>query len=100
MLSKEDKRFIRYWEDQRKGGKLSYWLLYSLVGSVIMSLFILVFLLLALQIYFSWPMLVLVTAGSFLLCAILSMLSWQRNEKKWKSIIHRVIDESKLTEPS
>lgn len=99
MLSKQDKRFIRYWEDQRKGGMLSYWLLYSLIGTFIMSLFVLVFLLLVLQVYFSWFILILVAAGCFFITAIISMISWQQNEKRWKNIIHKVVDEGKLSDP-
>lgn len=98
MLSKEEKRFIRYWEDQRRGGKLSYLLLYSLIGTFIMSLFVLVGLLLLLQYYFSWALLIAVVSSCFVVTVIISFYAWQTSEKKWKRIIHREVDRARLAE--
>ncbi|MBC7850639.1 MAG: hypothetical protein H7Y31_12935 [Chitinophagaceae bacterium] len=94
MLSKDEKRFIRYWEEQRIGGKASYFLLYSLIGTFIMSLFVLVVFLLLLQYWFSYTLLAAVTGSSFIICSIMAALAWSQNEKKFKRLIKREIERS------
>jgi ABC-type bacteriocin/lantibiotic exporter with double-glycine peptidase domain len=98
MLTTEEKRFIRYWQEQRTGGKTSYFLLYLLLGSFIMSLFGLVILLFFLQFFFSWKLLIITVAISFMLTGLMTVLAWSRNERRWKSLIRREIKQGELTE--
>jgi hypothetical protein len=94
MLSSAEKRFIKSWEDQRKGGKWKYYLLYIILGTFIASI-VLSFLSVMLMIGFPdkiWLILVL----SFLIVTISTVLSWSLNEKKFKTIIRREIEEGKF----
>lgn len=98
MLTTEEKRFIRYWQEQRTGGKTSYFLLYSLLGSFIMSLFGLVILLFFLQFLFSWELLIVTVSVSVVLTCLMTVLVWSRNERRWKSLIQREIKQGHLPE--
>lgn len=97
MLTTEEKRFIRYWQEQRTGGKTSYFLLYLLLGSFIMSLFGLVILLFFLHLFFSWKLLIITVAISFVLTGLMTVLVWSRNERRWKSLIRREIKQGEST---
>jgi len=91
MLTATEKRFIKYWEDQRQGGKLKYYLLYILTGSFVATL---VLSFLALMVGFNLPdNLVLIAVGSFAIVTIATLLSWWYNEKRFKKIIQREIRE-------
>lgn len=87
MLSTEERRFLRSWEEQRKGGKLSYFLLYILAGFVVMTIGVFF---VASMFSFGrpkhlWP----VPLASLLIMTSYTWLSWSRSEKKWRSIIKR-----------
>jgi hypothetical protein len=96
MLSAKEKRFIKYWEEQRKGGKYAYYLLYILGGTFIISLLIFILLLFILQVSFAAVMLWTVPATGFVLAVVLTLFTWQSNEKKFKRIIRREVDQAKL----
>lgn len=95
MLSPEEKRFIRSWDEQRKGGRWSYYLLYIPVGAFICSLILSVFLYLFFQITLGAPFLWFVFAASLALSLILTLGSWHNNERKFKRIIQREIEEGR-----
>ena len=88
MLSPQKKRFKRYWEDQRKGGKWKYILVYTLGwGIITFFLFFPVFLfifnlsdLLHLDRLPIWVALLLAFALGF----AYSVFSWYSNEEKWR----------------
>lgn len=91
MLTATEKRFLKHWEEQRKGGMQKYLLLYILagtfVGTIILSFLTAIF-------AFGFPHnLLLIVAGSFCLVTVISVLSWQVNEKKFKGIIQREVKE-------
>jgi hypothetical protein len=94
LLTNQEKRFIRYWEDQRKGGKLKYYLLYIIAGTFIASV-VLSFLSVMFRVGFPEKIWLIVTA-SFLIISISTILTWSANEKKFKTIIRREIDEGKF----
>ena len=91
MLTTSERRFIRHWEEQREGGKLSYILLYSIVGTFIVTLILSVFLVLFFQIVFgSFPFWIVVLSG-FIISFGSSWISWNRNEQRLQDIIKREI---------
>ena len=92
MLNTKEKRFIRYWEEQRKGGSRSYFLLYIIGGFFIVTLFIFVILLFFLQIQLEPYMLWLVPAVGLLVAALMTWYGWRNNEKKWRRIIRREVE--------
>ena len=92
MLTTTERRFIRLWQEQREGGKLSYILLYSVVGTFIATIILSVFLVLFFQVVFgTFPFWIVVLSG-FLISLVSSWLTWNRNEQKLKKIIHREVD--------
>lgn len=93
MLTISEKRFIQYWEDQRKGGKFKYCLLYILTGTFIGSI---VTAFLAAILGLGFPNnLVWIVLAAFIIVTTATVVSWGRNEKKFKSIIQREIKKGK-----
>ena len=93
MLTTTEKRFIKYWEEQRKGGRLQYYLLYILAGTFIATIVLsfLIGMFLA-----GFPAnLPYIIGGSILIVTIATMRTWANNEKKFRRIIKREIDEGK-----
>jgi hypothetical protein len=91
VLTATEKRFVKYWEDQRQGGKIKYCLLYIITGSFVATL---VLSFLSLMVGVDLPNnLVLVAIGSFCIVTIATIFSWWYNEKKFKKIIQREIRE-------
>jgi len=89
VLTVTEKRFIKYWEDQRQGGRMKYYLLYILTGSFVATL-VLSFLMLMMG--FDLPEnLVLIAISSFGFVTIATIFSWWNNEKRFKKIIQREI---------
>ena len=95
MLTTEEVRFIRNWDIQRKGGKGSYFGLYLSVGTIVGSIG--VFFLMSMIKFGLPPLPILVTipAISFTITLIYCIYSWNSNEKRWKKIIKRVVEEGK-----
>jgi hypothetical protein len=91
VLTSAERRFIKSWEDQRKGGKWKYYLLYMTMGTFIASL-VLSFLSVMLRIGFPDKIWLIVTA-SFVVVTVSTILTWNLNEKKFKRIIRREIKE-------
>ena len=94
MLTTKEKRFIRYWEEQRKGGKWLYFLLYIPVGTLIVLL-ILPIVLSALFLSFPGGLLALAICSLVLVTPIV-LFTWTTNEKKLKTIIKREVREGQL----
>ncbi|HSB91611.1 MAG TPA: hypothetical protein VLC28_00780 [Flavitalea sp.] len=92
MLTTTERRFIRQWQEQREGGKLSYILLYTVVGTFIATLILSVFLVLFFQVVFgTFPFWIVVLSG-FMISLVASWLTWHRNEQKLQQIIRREVD--------
>jgi len=97
MLSADEKRFIRYWEDQRKDGNLSYYLQYTLIGGFIISLFVFITLFFFLNFYVSLFILLIVPVCSIVTSFLLTHYSWVKNENRLKRLIKREVNLGKLT---
>ncbi|THU40752.1 hypothetical protein FAM09_01160 [Niastella caeni] len=91
MLTATEKRFIKYWEEQRQGGKVKYYLLYILLGTFI-AILVLSFLTQVLGLGLPQNLLFIVI-GSFCVVTIATVLTWWLNEKKFKGIIQREVRE-------
>lgn len=95
MLSKEEKRFIRYWQEQREGGKVKYFLAYLIAGTIMLSLFIFVALLFGLSISPSIFIFSVVPVCAFILAFLLTAIGWTRNERRFRQLLKREIDAGK-----
>jgi drug/metabolite transporter (DMT)-like permease len=90
MLSAKEKRFKRYWEEQRKGGKWAYLLLYTfcftfivIISPILLSIFFSIFSFFEFDKLSFWGLLFVVA----IFCFAGSYYSWDKNEKKWQSLI-------------
>jgi hypothetical protein len=92
VLNSAEKRFIKYWEEQRTGGKYKYYLLYILAGTFISVLILSFVYSLVISSTFSldWGVLPILIV-SFVLVTVLTIVAWDRNEKKFKTIIKREV---------
>ena len=87
MLTPAEKRFIKYWEEQRKGGRISYSLLYILAGTFIASI---VCTFISMMFGLGFPEYVpLIVLISFVSVTVATIATWSVNEKKFKRIIER-----------
>lgn len=89
MLSPKEKRFVKYWEEQRTGGRVSYFALYipviTLITAIVCS--------------FLFSMISMIGMRYFLSVGILSLIfgvgvtiyTWLHNERRFKGIIKREI---------
>lgn len=94
MLNPAEKRFIKYWEEQRTGGKFKYYLLYIIAGTFISVLILSFVYSLVISHTFSldWGVLPILIV-SFVLVTVLTIVTWDKNEKKFKAIIKREVRE-------
>jgi len=93
MLSAKEKRFIKYWEEQRKGGRWLYYLLYipagTIITTILISFLVMMWLIGGIEYFAS------IAIGSFVLVTIMTLVAWQQNEKKFKGIIRREVNEAR-----
>lgn len=94
MLTTAEKRFVKYWEEQRAGGKFKYFLLYILAGTFI-AILVLAFLysLIFAQSFTMDFGIYAIIITSFITVTFLTILTWGKNEKRFKNIIKREIRE-------
>ena len=92
MLNPAEKRFIKYWEEQRVGGKYKYYLLYIIAGTFISVLILSFVYSIVISSTFSldWGVLPILIV-SVVLVTVMTILTWDRNEKKFKAIIKREV---------
>lgn len=92
MLTAKEKRFIRYWNDQRADGIVKYVLPYTLAWALILFLLPLaasVFLNVLNFLHFDMlPVWVAIVLAVFLGFAI-ALYTWNKNEKKWQTLESR-----------
>jgi hypothetical protein len=91
VLTATEKRFIKYWEEQRTGGRVKYYLLYILLGTFIGTL-VISFLTQVLGLGLP-ENLVKIVIGSFCIVTCTTVLTWWLNEKRFKGIIQREVRE-------
>ena len=92
MLSSSEKRFVRYWQEQRTGGRWSYYATYIAIGTFIATIIFSTFLFLFFQVVFGSPSFWIALSLAFLISATATVLTWSFNEKKFKAIIRREMD--------
>jgi MFS family permease len=92
MLSPKEKRFKRYWEDQRTGGKWRYLALYTfcwtfifVVSPVLLGVVFNLFNFLDL---YNWPFVAVVLLIA-VVAFIVSHYYWEKNESKLKMLNNR-----------
>lgn len=92
MLSPEEKRFIRQWEDQRTGGRTFYIILYTFTWSfiiflapLVVSVFIDIYSFFQLDRLPLWLAILIALIAGF----IVSSRQWRKNEAKWRSLLER-----------
>ena len=86
MHTAKELRFKRFWAEQREGGKTKYILLYTFVGTFMLSLIISVLLLLFYNFYPGTAAFWIVPLSAMLISFIYSFTTWQKNEGKWKKM--------------
>lgn len=94
-ISTVERRFLREWEIQRQGSRIGYYALYMTMWTIIVMLVL----------FFSMNYFDLILQKrskiTFLLMLIVSVISsiifthyvWMRNEKRFKALIHREINQ-------
>lgn len=93
MLSDKEKRFIKYWEEQRTGGRWSYFALYIPVGTFLCA--VLTAFLFSMVSLVGVDFFVAVAVTSALLATVITIAAWFNNEKKFKAIIRREVNAGK-----
>jgi MFS family permease len=92
LLSAAEKRFIRYWEEQRIGGRWSYYALYITIGTFIATIIFSTFLFLFFHVVFGSHSFWVAFLIAFLISGVATIFSWSSNEKKFKTIIRREME--------
>jgi len=93
LISNKERRFLRQWEEQRKGGKLTYVLLYTVIGTFITAIIFSVGMVIFYRIVFASKGFWIMLATSFVFSLLLTFYSWISSEKKFKNIIRREIQD-------
>jgi VIT1/CCC1 family predicted Fe2+/Mn2+ transporter len=92
LLSTSEKRFIRYWQEQRTGGRWSYYALYIAIGTFIGTIILSTFLFLFFQVIFGTLSFWIALSVAFLISSVATILTWSSNEKKFKRIVRREME--------
>ncbi|MGZ5246579.1 MAG: hypothetical protein ACXWV5_05980 [Flavitalea sp.] len=89
MVTDKERRFLRLWEEQREGGKTSYILLYTVIGTFITAIMFSVGMVIFYRIIFGSKPFWIMLACAFVFSLTASILTWAGNEKKFRKIIRR-----------
>jgi drug/metabolite transporter (DMT)-like permease len=89
LITDKERRFLRQWEEQREGGKTSYVLLYTVIGTFITAIMFSVGMVIFYRIVFGSKPFWIMLACAFLFSIITSFLTWTGNEKRFRKIIRR-----------
>ena len=95
-ISKDERRFLRYWEEQRKGSRLGYYTMYIIIW-FFTALLCLFFVFNNFSQFGRTSIYVLYLIGAMALTIAITAthLTWWRNEKRFKKIINREIETGK-----
>lgn len=90
MITPEERRFLKFWMEQREGGKKSYLLHYLLVGTFIFTLILSVITFLFFQVLFgSWAFWAILISG-VIISFILVSRSWNKNEARFRGLVEKI----------
>lgn len=92
-ISTEERRFIRNWEEQRKGGKATFVAIYTFGYFIILFMMGVAFGLFSGLRFISIPLISGLAAVALVGAVVLSFWQWQRHQKKFARIIQREITE-------
>lgn len=101
-ITSEERRFLKSWEEQRKGGKAEFVAIYTF------GLFILFYMgFIAVGLFSGWPflkavLLIAMGIGALLSALGVSLILWLVQQKKFSSIIRRemsALDDNNQTKP-
>ena len=96
MLSKKERRFVRTWEEQRKGSKAGYYALYIFIWFFVAMLGLFFVFVNITDVYRNTlATLYQMIAIALFVAAITTHFVYQFNEKRFKKIIRREINEAK-----
>lgn len=99
-INPDERRFLKHWEEQRKGGKASWVAIYTF------GFFILLYMgFVALGLFSGLPFikavwLLLIAGVSFFGAIGLALYWWRRNQQKFRLIVYREIQAGQLQETS
>lgn len=99
MITPKEKRFLKYWEDQKDGGKWQYILVYTIGWSIILFIVPLAFSFvfdMYTAIKMDQPPLWAAITAAVILGITLSFFIWHRNEKKYRRISAKKLSETSL----
>ena len=88
-MSVTEKRFVKYWEEQRIGGRWSYYALYILVGTFISTIIFCTFLFLFFREVFGSLTFWVALFSGLSISTVATIATWSYNEKKLRDILHR-----------
>ena len=94
-INKDERRFLRYWEEQRKGSKIGYYAMYILIW--FFTAMLCLFFVLNNFVTFgktSIKVLYLIIALSITISVGFTQFTYWRNEKRFKKIIAREVADS------
>ncbi len=94
-INKDERRFLRYWEEQRKGSKLGYYIMY--ISIWFFTAMLCLFFVLNNFVTFGKTdikVLYLIIALSIIIAVGFTHFNYWRNEKKFKTIINREVGDS------
>lgn len=96
MLTRQERRFVRNWEEQRKGSRAGYYLLYICIWFFVSMLGLFFLFAHFTEMYRNkLQTLYEMMAAATVLAIITTHLTYQRNEKRFKKIIRREMDDAK-----
>ena len=94
MLTKQERRFIRHWEEQRSGSRAGYYVLYILIWFFVALLFLFFLLNNLTQIHRNRPQyLYIILVAAIIISITATHGSYLLNERRFKKIIRREIAE-------
>ena len=93
MLTHKERRFIRQWEEQRRGSRVGYYVLYIFIWFFVAALFLFFVMNNFVQIERNSLQKVykLLTAAT-VISVVVTHISFRRNERRFKKIIRREVD--------
>jgi len=94
-INKDERRFLRHWEEQRKGSRLGYYALFIVIWFFTSMLCLFFIFNSFVQIKKNGiDKLYMMTAASVVMSIIITHYTYWKNEKKFKSIIRREMESS------
>ncbi len=96
MLTKQERRFVRNWEEQRKGSRAGYYLLYTCIWFFVSMLGLFFLFAHFTEMYRNKLQTLYEMMGAAIVVAIIvTHLTYRRNENRFRKIIRREMEDIK-----